>query len=331
MKQKIFGAIGILITIICLWYALRGIHFADITDIIKGVNYWWTPGIVLSLIAAIFVRAWRWKIMLEPIQHVKISDAYSATMIGFMANNVLPLRLGEVVRAYALGKSSGVSKSLAFATIVVERAFDLMALLLFLALLNFQHDFSPSFQMLGYIALAACLFLVTLMVLATKRRPLAVRLIRLIFGWLPEGIRDRVFAIFDQFLDGFSVVSRSHHVLIVAAMSIFLWLLMALGAYFCILTFRLTIPYTASMVLTVVGALGVMIPSGPGFVGTFEVAAKYALMLFSVPDTTAVSFALLFHAIQFVAVTLLGFYHLFRAKISLFPKDDEKESEPQTA
>ena len=324
MKRHVITVLGFLITGFALWWAFRGIHYREVVDILGDVRYIWAAPIFGATLLSIWIRAYRWKVMLEPMVDVPLSKAYSSTMIGFMANNILPMRLGEVVRAYALGRSVGVSKSAAFATIVVERAFDLVALLLFLGVLLLRYSFDARFKTLGYIALMGCVVMFLVMALAQWKRDLVRRLFSFCIRVFPGGIRHKLDDLFEKFLDGFEVLSRGHHVLKVMWLSILVWLSMAMSFFFANLTFGLDLPIISSLVMTVVCALGVMVPSGPGFVGTFEVAAKYGLMLFKTPDRiplvseeVAISYAIFYHAIQFVPLTLLGFYHLWREKFSL--------------
>jgi uncharacterized protein (TIRG00374 family) len=254
-------------------------------------------------------------------------------MIGFMANNVLPMRLGEIVRAYSLGMSAGVSKSTAFATIVVERAFDLLAILLFLGLGLLRHSFAPWVQAAGYAALAICLGMFLVMALFRWKRETALRLFRFVVRRLPERMAEKTEALLTRFLDGLEVLARGNQLVWVTVLSVATWLAMALGFYFCVLAFGMDLPWDASLVLMVVCALAVMLPSGPGFVGTFEVGARYGLELFGVPENTALSYAVYYHAVQFLPITALGFYHLWRESLSLrkaVEAETETEIEPAT-
>lgn len=335
MKRHLLTAIGGVFTVVCLYFAFRGIHLADVARILGGVQYGWAIPILGATVLSIWLRAWRWKVMLEPVKKVSLGQAYSATMIGYMANNVLPMRLGEVVRAYALGRNAGVSKSAAFATIVVERAFDLMALLLLMAILLFRYSFDRRFQFLGYIALIACVGLFAVMGFVYWKRDVASRLIGWMLRALPPRLRESGGVIFGRFLDGFEVLSRGHHLFWTAVLSFLVWLAMALSFHFTNITFGLDLPLDSSLVMVVICALGVMLPSGPGFVGTFEVAAKYGLLLFKdasgdsmVSESVAVSYALFYHAVQFIPLTLLGFYHLWREKMSLARAVDSEPEPP---
>ena len=130
MKKKFI--IGLLVSLVFLYLAFRKVDFSELWSALKGANYWYIlPNIVL-VILSMWMRAYRWKFMIHPIKKVGLGRLFSTVMIGFMANNVLPARLGEFVRAYSLGAKENISKSATFATIVIERIFDGFAILFIL-------------------------------------------------------------------------------------------------------------------------------------------------------------------------------------------------------
>jgi hypothetical protein len=327
MKRRWITAVGVLFTLISLYIAFRGIHPRQVLDILGRVNFWWAVPVVLATLVSIWLRALRWKLMLEPVKRVTLAHAYSATMIGFMANNILPMRLGELVRAYALGRNSGVSKSSAFATIVVERAFDLLAILLFLGVMLLRYSFARWVEAAGYVALVACVAMFAVMALLRWKRAATMRVFNSLTARLPEPLEIKANGLMHRFLDGLEVLSRGRHVVLIMVLSLATWLAMAGSYYVAFLAFGLDLPLHASIVMVVLTALAVMLPSGPGFVGTFEVGAKYGLMLFAVGESVALSYALFYHAVQFVPITLLGLYHLWRENFSLRRAVGEEDEE----
>jgi uncharacterized protein (TIRG00374 family) len=317
MKRWWLILIGAAFTLVSLYLAFRGTDLREVWRALTEVDALWFFPVLGATLVSIWIRAYRWKVMLQPVKRISTGRTYSATMIGYMANNVLPMRLGELVRAYSIGRSAGVSKSSAFATIIVERAFDLLAILLFLALMLLRHSFAPWVQVAGYTALGLCAGMFLIMALFNWKREGALRIFRFLTRRLPEPVRSRSEALLARFLDGLEILSRGHRLLWVTVLSVATWLAVALAFYFCGLAFELDLPWDASLVLVVVTALAVMLPSSPGFVGTFEVGARYGLVLFKVSENIAVSYAIYYHAIQFFPITLLGFYHLWRENLSL--------------
>ncbi len=327
MRRHWLTVVGAVFTLVSLYLAFRGIHFHQVVDVLRQARYGWAVPVVGATLLSIWLRALRWKLMLEPVKPVSVRKSFSATMIGFMANNVLPMRLGELVRAYSLGRNSGVSKSSAFATIVVERAFDLLAILLFLGVMLMRYTFARWVQVTGYVALAACLALFLVMALLRWKRAATMRVFNFFTSRLPETLEVKVNGLMHRFLDGLEVLSRGRHLIWITFLSLATWLAMALSYYFTFFAFGLAPPLHASVVMVVVTALAVMLPSGPGFVGTFELGAKYGLMLFGVSEQTAVSYAIFYHAVQFFPVTLIGAYYLWRENFSLARAvQDEEEA-----
>jgi uncharacterized protein (TIRG00374 family) len=317
VNRRLLTAIGLLTTGVALYLAFRGTNLSEVSRALREVGYLWAVPVVGGTLLSIWVRAYRWKIMLEPVKVIPTGKTYAATMIGFMANNVLPMRLGELVRAYSIGKSSAISKSSAFATIVVERAFDLLAVLLILGVMLLRYSFAPWVEVTGYVALGVCAGMFGLMALLRWKRDIALRIFRLVLRRLPVALREKAEGLLHRFLDGLEVLGNWRRLLWITVLSVLTWLAMASSFYAALLAFHLDVPADASLVLVVVSALAVMLPSGPGFVGTFEVGARYGLMLFKVPDDVALSYALFYHVVQFIPITLLGFYHLWRENFSL--------------
>ena len=333
MKRYWLNALGTAVTVICLYFAFRGIDYANTLVALREANYWWSIPVVVISVFSIWLRAYRWKIMLEPIREVSVGKAYSSTMIGFMANNIYPARLGEIVRAYAIGHSCGVSKSSAFATIVVERAFDLLAILFFLGMLLPWYKFDPKFQAAGYVALAACVLLFTAMVFLRWKRAATLRVFEALASPLPERHGRRVSGLIHRFVDGVAVLASGRPLPSITLLSVLVWVVVTLSYYLAFFAFDLHLPIQAGVLLLVLTALAVMAPSAPGFVGPFEWAAIYGMMFFEsegVTRSVAASYALYYHAIQFVPITLLGLYHLRRERFSLTRavKEEPPEAQP---
>ena len=310
---------GVVITVISLVLAFKGTDPKAIWASLSETGIWWAIPVLGATLVSIWIRALRWRLMLDPLCEVTTGETYRATMIGFMANNVLPMRLGELVRAYSIGRASGVSKSAAFATIVVERAFDLFAILLFLAfvLLRFSEHFPAWVSLAGYVAMAACVGLFVVMGLLRWKRDLTMRMFDRSIQWLPSRFRMRAYGYMHRFLDGLEVLSKAHRVLLVTVLSVACWLAVALSFLFTAFAFDLPRTWEISLLLVVLTALAVMLPSGPGFVGTFEMGVRYGLTLVKVDESRALSVAIFYHAVQFIPITLIGFYHLWRMNFSL--------------
>jgi hypothetical protein len=130
MRGKVW--LGVAVSAVLLWVATRGVHLDEVLQQLRQVRPAWLVPVLISIFLRFWLTAVRWQLLLRPVKRVGVHRLFAITMIGFMANNVLPARLGEFVRAYALGRSEALPPSLPFATIVIERIFDGFTLLLFL-------------------------------------------------------------------------------------------------------------------------------------------------------------------------------------------------------
>lgn len=317
MMKRLQILLSLVISVICLYFSFRGINWAETLRAMLHANYVLIAGTILVTLVSVWLRAYRWKFMLDPIKRVPVSDLYSSTMIGFMANNILPARLGEFVRAYAIGHTARVSKSAAFATIVIERAFDMVSLVFFLGVVLLIHPIARPVKIAGAAAIAICAIMFMVLILFRARRDLVVRLFHFATARMPDTARGKGERLLHSFIDGLEVLARGHHIAAILALSLVMWLTVAFSMHLGLLAFALAVPIHASLVLLVVVSLALMIPSGPGFAGTFEAAVIGTLLLMNIDQERAASYAIMYHATQFVPITLIGFYYLWKAKLTL--------------
>jgi uncharacterized protein (TIRG00374 family) len=314
-------AIGFLISAVFLYIAFRKTDLAELARHLAAANYLYLIPAALLTVVALWVRAMRWGLLLHPLQKIGPGTLFSATSIGFMCNNVLPMRLGELIRAFVIRRSTGVRASAAFATIVVERLFDLFSMIGIFGLLLILAPFhNREFKI---AALLACLAgLVVLAVLVVYHaRPVPVE--RLVGRLLPGRVRDRVLGLLRSFGEGLTIFRDLPRLLGVGALTLIMWLMIAVVIKICFASARLqegglVLPATSSLVVLVVIAIGVMVPSGPGFVGTMQAAAVLGLGIVGYTDRDrALSFSILYHATQWFPIVLVGLVYLIRENLSL--------------
>jgi hypothetical protein len=268
------------------------------------------------VLASIAVRFWltavRWQVLLRPIKVVGLHRLFGVVMIGFMANNVLPARLGEFVRAYALGKTESLSKSLSFATIVVERVFDGFTLLAFL--LVGVLFLRPGPLIVWSAVTAFCLYLGVLVALMGIRAGMGV-------GWLlarlPGRIREKAAGLVDSFALGLDVLGDPRALAISSVLSVAIWLVNAAGLWAMFVAFSLDLPVYAGFLVLAIMVLALVLPSTPGYVGPFQAGTVVALGLFGVPKATALSLSILYHAVNYVPITVVGLAYLATLNLTL--------------
>jgi hypothetical protein len=233
----------------------------------------------------------RWQYLMDPIKPLGLGPLYSATIIGFMANGLLPVRMGELVRAYVIGEKGGVSKSASFGTIVVERIFDGFAVLLILFLLAAfmpippgMEEYGAKLRWVGGISFAANLAVFSLLALLVFRRGPMIG--RWTASSVPPGGNEKSIELLSSFADGLEIIRRGGRLAAVVVYSIGLWALSIVPNYIMFFAFGIDLPFHAAAFLLVAMAFGVMIPSSPGFIGTYH-AAVVAGLAFSIPQELA--------------------------------------------
>lgn len=317
--------LGVALSIVLLYFAFRDVDFLEVAAEIAMAQ-------PLLFLAATFVatvvfpiRAFRWRPLLRPVARTGFRNRFAATSIGFMANNLLPARIGEFARAFALTRTEPVSLSASFGSLVVERLFDGLAMVgLMVVALTL-----PGFPEIGEIGgrdvgayarfvLAVFFGLALLAGLVVLRPAASMRVVEAVAGRaLPESFRRPVVDALTAFLDGLSALREPLLLMEVAAWSIALWAVNAVSFWLAFLAFDIHVPFSAALFLQGIIGLAVAVPSAPGFFGVWEYAARQGLVtLWGVEVTKAVGFAVGFHIAGFVPITLIGLYYAWRMGIS---------------
>jgi hypothetical protein len=279
VKRRLNFAIGIIISAIFIYLAFRRVSLGEIYYSLKHANYLLIlPNMVLVIVTMV-MRAERWRYLLEPVGKFKSKQLFPSVMIGFMANNLLPARLGEVVRAYSFGAKSGRSRSSIFASIVLERVFDSFALLAMFWLVILFIPFPPPVKKFGYITLGINLILITLLVFLKHKTASLVKVARLAFFFLSTGMTLKLESIITKFAAGLDVVKKPGTLASITLWSVVLWVVTAVSNYFVFMAFGMYPNIAASFILLLFVAAGVMLPSAPGFVGVFQAATIGAFAL----------------------------------------------------
>jgi len=315
------------VTLGLLAWALHGVDARALLDHLRRANLWLMLATITLATGVFPIRAMRWRLMLRDASGapLPLGPLWHATAIGFMANNLLPVRAGELARAYAARQGASVRFTTALASIAVERVFDGLTLVALFTLAFLAPSF-PRDATIGGVRLAglaragAALFagiLVVGLFVVQRPAPWIALLGRVAHGVLPAGLADRVTQLAEGLVAGLDVLKRPGRFLGVAAWSLVLWLVNAAAFAVCFRAFGLPVPPEAALVLQGVIGFGVALPSSPGFVGVFEAATRGTLALYGVDATRAVSYAVAYHVGTFIPITLLGLASLSRMRLHL--------------
>ena len=315
MKWRII--LGLLVSSVFVVLAVRDIDWPHLWQTIKLTRWSYLVPSMLATIAGHYFRAWRWKFILAPVKNVRLANLFSATIIGLAANNILPARLGEIVRAHVIGQGEGISRTASFATIVFERIVDVFVLLVLLWVMLLKMSGPEWVRAAGIWILVLNVGLLAFMVVLERNPRPVVRIAAAIARPLPHSAQAAIDRWAVGFIAGLASISRPSTLLPVAVTSALVWGAALYSIISCLQAVNVEVSLLGSVALIVFVSLGSMIPSAPAFVGTVQYACIVALGLFGIVRSDALAFSLVFHASQFVLVTLLGVYYLMRSHITL--------------
>ncbi|MBP8137475.1 MAG: flippase-like domain-containing protein [Candidatus Eisenbacteria bacterium] len=334
MKRAIQLAVAMAISAVCVWVSMKEVDIGLVTTALRNANRGGFVAVMVITIFAFWVRAIRWNYFLRTDKKVPLLNLFSATMIGFMANNVLPFRLGEFIRPWALARREGLSKSMLIATVVVERVVDMLTLLtifgIALMVAPISEDTAAGKMVQGgaRILLTLSVALTVFVVAAERNRKLAQTMVEM----LPKNIQGRVAKLLDRFLDGFALFRDFGKLVQVFALSFGMFGCFAVALWITAWSLGIALPWYAGLVMLVVTAIGIMVPAAPGYVGTLNIACTAGLALYGVGKAPASAFGWFYFFSQWLPITTVGLIFLNREGLSLASLGDaEKDTEAPAA
>jgi len=305
-KRIALAISGCILGGIFLYITFRDIPINDLKNGISDMKLIYLIPASVFVVMTQIVRALRFGIIVGPFCHLGIKSLWDLMNIWAGANMVIPARLAELVRPYLLMRN-GASFSSSLGAVMVERFFDLTGLLALLGLVLWRSPhLSSSYAMFGKILLAVLLCCYGAVLLILARRDAAQKIINKTFSVLPQRISSLLSRVASHLIEGMGIMASFPRVLLILAYSIVLWVLFSSITFMFLLAFSIDAPFLVAVTIQVLMALGVALPTAPGFIGTFHAVGRYALALFSVNAVVAVSFATVYHLFSVLINVLLG-------------------------
>lgn len=317
MKLGWKGWVGLAISALLIWWTLRGEDLGEVWGYVAGANWWLLGAAVAVATLGFLVRALRWRVLLHPVDpDTPLRSRFGAVSIGFMANNLLPARVGEFARAYAMGRfERSVPVPAAFGSLVVERVLDTLMLTIFLVGAVLTAGF-PEVELGGRFLLLVRTGLTVLaavgagiLVLLLFPRPV-VRLVEAVARHLPDAAERLVVDSLEAFLASLEVVRTPALLARALAWTAVVWLWNGLSFWLGMMAFGIDTGAVSALFTQAVVAFGVALPAAPGFIGTFHASVKFALeTVYGVDAGQTLAFAYAFHLGGFFPITFIGLWY----------------------
>jgi len=315
--------VGVVISVFFMALLFRKIDFYLLSKTLCNADYRYIALAVAFTFASYAMRAVRWRYLLISEKIIPFSSLYPATVIGYMANNLLPARLGEFVRAYILANREKLHVPQVFASLVIDRLFDgftvMFILVATLMTVEFPSNMTDSGAVLrtgGIVTfIIYCVVVVFLMLLKWQTIRTLVWTKRLLQPF-PASFSEKLIPLLGSFIAGIKLSSKGGHIAAILISSLIIWLFCIIPVDMILQGFAVNLPWNASMFILVLLVFAVMVPASPGYIGTYHYACYKGLATFGIEESLAISIALVLHGTSFFPVIIAGFYHLWKEKLS---------------
>lgn len=310
--------LGSICSLVFLYYALRNVDLLQITAAAEQVNYFWVLPFLLSLGIFYYLKALRWQWLLSPITIAPIPRLFAPMMIGYAANVVLPAQLGEIVRVVHAADSLKISRGAALSSIALERAFDLIAVLIFLGLaLISGAQISPHMLSAGYFIIIASTLIVIAAAACVFRTRTCLAIAQSCSDFLPKTWQAFLLRSIRATASGLQSLRYPKLILSIFWSSLLQWSCILLCAGISLLAFAQQPPLSALFLLVSFMAVGVSLPSGPGHIGNIQLAYTLALSPYGFDPAIAFAASVFYHLLAYLSVLFSGMFYLHRTGKSM--------------
>ena len=324
-------AVSVAMSALFLWLAVRGVHWEDAAAALRGANYVWVVLMLPVTVWTLFIRAQRWRVFLHDVGVPPLRPLVSATNIGFMANMVLPLRIGEVIRPVLLSRRAHLSLSGVLASVLLERIFDMFTILFLFGVSVSLVTVSDQVRQWGWMLTGLAVAVAAVIVLIRVEERLFLRIARWGANLLPGQAGDSAYQFAEGFVRALEMLDSPIAYVKAFAWSLYLWVAISAVYVFGFWAFHMDVPeLRGALVMTTLVAIAVSVPSAPGFIGSFQLGCVLGLRIFGVNESAALAFSLIVHLSQFVGVIGAGLYSLWVEGISFREVEAAEQGDDRT-
>ncbi|MCA0454125.1 MAG: flippase-like domain-containing protein [Chloroflexi bacterium] len=304
---------GIVISLVFLWFAFRNLNPAEVWEQIQQVNVGWLIAGALVYFIAVTIISLRWRFLLRSTQPVPLTTLIPLVLIGYMGNNLYPFRSGEILRVILLQRNSGIPVARAATTVIIERVFDGLVMLTFIAVsLLFVDVQVTQIRSIAMVATPIFLTAVVVFFVLAAQPNLLRRILHIMGRILPSRIHTIMTRLADEVIEGFQALRSPADLAGAVICSYGSWMVEAVVYWMVSLAFGLDVGYPVMLLTVGVVNLAGLIPASPGQIGVFEFFVSLVLVAMLVPEAEAHAYALVVHVVIWLPVTLAGFAFLVR-------------------
>jgi len=309
--------IGVALSVVFIAIFVLRTDFSKIGDAFRHANYWWALASIPVYFTAAWFRAWRWKYLLRPLGEMRTTTLYPIVIIGFMANNLIPARAGELVRAYIVGEREKVSKMAALGTIAVDRVFDGITLLPILLIVGAVSGVNDELRTIAIWMTALFGAGLLVMIAFALSESFSRWSVALLLRFVPARLKPQAETLVSAFLSGLRSFRSPADIFAASATSVISWLLEATMYYMIGLAFGLDLGFDIYLLITAGANLAIAVIATQGGVGPFEFVTQQTAIYFGVESGAASAYAVALHALVLIPVIALGLYFLWSINLSL--------------
>jgi uncharacterized protein (TIRG00374 family) len=306
VNKAIKFSIGLVFSIVGMVYAFRQFNWIEFIDSLRGVNYWYLLGAMSLQLGAVWLRALRWKWLLVPIKNVPVRITFDATIIGYFGNSVLPVRMGELLRAYVVANNSTLSVAQVIGSLIVERMLDILGvvILALIFLINFDIINIPNWIIFSIVLITITLFGLLFLISSKKNNWQFIKKRKYLFQ---SKIGSKIYDVLKNIVTGLSVINHAPNKIGVYGFIFVLWGMYYLSFIFVVNSVNLGLNWVDSGVLFLLLSLAISIPAAPGYIGTYHATCVGALTtIYNIGLGESQAFAVLAHAMMFVPIVIVG-------------------------
>ena len=306
-RKKTVFLLGVVLGAVFLWIAIRDVDFVALGAALASARFAYVVPFLTIFALFFWLKASRWGYLLRPARKFSNRELVAPMMIGFAGNNVLPVRLGELLRVYLLSREFGISKTVILATLILERVFDAICILVLLSIAMLVVNIESTDLSAARFFLITAATMSVAAVYAVVKPPEWLRALkRNVFDLFPASVSRALNEKIGFVRQGFGAVRSAGKAALIAANSMAQWTLMAVCIYISLVALGIQISPAASIIVLGLVVAGISIPSAPGFVGTIELCFVIGLGFFGVDASDALAAAIFYHVLTFASVTATG-------------------------